>query len=543
MKSVFVTRTTESLFKYFQYILLALILAVVLYVRIRLINVPLERDEGEYAYMGQLLLNGIPSFSHAYTMKLPGVSVMYALFMFLFGQTIAGIHTGLLIVNGICSYLVFLLSNRLLDRNAAWVSCATYAVLSLSNSVNGVFAHATHFVVLFALTGYLLLLLAIEKRRISLILISGICFGLAVTMKQHAALMLIFAGLYLLWSAWRSRTVNGRFALREVAVFLFGTIIPYAVIVLWMLAAGTFTNFWFWTVQYAREYTAISSLRLGWYNFSGTFGNIAKLQLPLWLLAGTGCLLLAVRKRERADRFLVFGFIIFSFFAICPGLYFRGHYFVMFLPAVAIMAGAGISSTGLILSASISARLTSLITAFLFMAAITYSFYREKENFFTFTPQEVSRATYGSCPFPEAIQIAEYIKKHTARDDRIAVLGSEPEIFFYADRLSATGHIYMYGLTEKQPFAERMQRQMISEIEASRPKYLVYVNERSSWMVHKSSVQSVFSWADSYVEKYYQQVGVAEIYSSKASRYLWDKQVAGYSPVSQQYLIVFKRKG
>lgn len=38
--------------------LMVLLLAVVIAVRVGLLDVPLERAEGEYAYMGQLLLKG-----------------------------------------------------------------------------------------------------------------------------------------------------------------------------------------------------------------------------------------------------------------------------------------------------------------------------------------------------------------------------------------------------------------------------------------------------------------------------------------------------
>jgi hypothetical protein len=41
-------------------------------IRFRLRDMPLERDEGEYAYAGQLLLEGIPPYQLAYNMKLPG---------------------------------------------------------------------------------------------------------------------------------------------------------------------------------------------------------------------------------------------------------------------------------------------------------------------------------------------------------------------------------------------------------------------------------------------------------------------------------------
>src|SRR5262249_20001496 len=47
-------------------------LLLVALVRLRLADVPLERDEGEYAYAGQLILHGIPPYQQAYNMKFPG---------------------------------------------------------------------------------------------------------------------------------------------------------------------------------------------------------------------------------------------------------------------------------------------------------------------------------------------------------------------------------------------------------------------------------------------------------------------------------------
>src|SRR3954447_20963536 len=64
-------------------------------IRFRLLDMPLERDEGEYAYAGQLMLQGIPPYKFAYNMKLPGTYASYAFIMAVFGQTTRGIHLGL----------------------------------------------------------------------------------------------------------------------------------------------------------------------------------------------------------------------------------------------------------------------------------------------------------------------------------------------------------------------------------------------------------------------------------------------------------------
>src|SRR5205814_80959 len=63
------------------WILAAIVFGVVIAIRIRLLGIPLERDEGEYAYAGQLILQGIPPYKLAYNMKFPGTYAAYAVIM------------------------------------------------------------------------------------------------------------------------------------------------------------------------------------------------------------------------------------------------------------------------------------------------------------------------------------------------------------------------------------------------------------------------------------------------------------------------------
>src|ERR1041385_8439812 len=63
---------------------LVTVIAVMLFlliVRLRVASVPLERDEGEYAYSGQLILEGIPPYQLAYNMKFPGTYYAYSLIL------------------------------------------------------------------------------------------------------------------------------------------------------------------------------------------------------------------------------------------------------------------------------------------------------------------------------------------------------------------------------------------------------------------------------------------------------------------------------
>src|SRR6185295_17207704 len=89
----------QGRFPYAPWILLAVVILFIGTIRIRLLDFPLERDEGEYAYAGQLILQGIPPYQQAYNMKLPGTYYAYAAIMAVFGETTRGIHLGLLVVN------------------------------------------------------------------------------------------------------------------------------------------------------------------------------------------------------------------------------------------------------------------------------------------------------------------------------------------------------------------------------------------------------------------------------------------------------------
>ena len=70
----------------FTYLLLLFVLVFNFAIRWHLRDMPLERDEGEYAYAGQLILQGVPPYELAYNMKFPGVYFAYAALMAVFGQ-------------------------------------------------------------------------------------------------------------------------------------------------------------------------------------------------------------------------------------------------------------------------------------------------------------------------------------------------------------------------------------------------------------------------------------------------------------------------
>jgi len=515
-------------------------------IRIHLLQVPLERDEGEYAYAGQLILQGILPYTEVYNMKMPGIYAAYALILSLFGQTHTGIHLGLLLVNTASIILIFLLGKKLFDPLTGVVAGASFAVSSLSQSVQGVFANTEHFVILFAVGGILLLLRAIDDNRMKPLFLSGLLLGLAFMMKQHGAFFIAFSGIYLLYSQLTRRPIDWKNCVLKFILFSIGVMIPFGLTCLVFFFNGIFDRFWFWTFVYAREYVSIVPFSLGLTILKYNILNILSSSFFIWVLAGIGLASTIWNKRFRSLRFFIITFFIFSFLSVCIGFYFRPHYFVLLLPAIALLAGVGISSIGGLFSETKSLTLKRGILILLVVIPLTFSIYRERKFLFQMNPNEASRSIYGLNPFPESLEIAEYIKKHTSKNDRIAVIGSEPQIYFYSQRRSATGYIYTYPLMEPHKYALKMQQEMIQEIESVSPKILVFVRVlgswASSWGLNRESERLIFFWFQQYVEKYYEMVGVVDIITPEKTVYKWGDKSIKYTPVSKAFLFILKRK-
>lgn len=523
------------------WIILLLAVVFVTIIRIRLLNTPLERDEGEYAYAGQLILQKIPPYSMAYNMKLPGMYFAYALIMALFGQTIAGIHLGFLLVNIATIILLFLLTRRLLDDKAAAVAASSYAVLSVSSSVIGISAHATHFVMLPVTGGCILLLKAVESSNKMTFLWSGLLFGLGFLMKQHAIFFIIFGIIYAYWGQIKVRPGQYRPALAGTVIFAAAASIPFLLTCLILYKLGVFEKFWFWTFEYARRYVtqlrpeeALSALK---YNIP----RVLKYSAFLWVLGLIGLVLLSLKNNFNEKRPFIIGFLVFSIMSVCPGWYFRQHYFVQMLPALCILIGAAVSISIIRLKDS-EYSIIKVFPALIFIAAVISTIGQQSREFFILSPIHYSRNEYLGNPFTESIEIAKYLESHTDREDKILVFGSEPEIYFYSDRHSATGFLYTYPMMERQEFALTMQEEMIEDIKQNQPKYIVYVKTTNSWVPLPESNQMIIRWFNEYRPKYYDRVGVIMMESVEKTYYYWDSDAEDINPTSAYVVYVYRRK-
>jgi hypothetical protein len=468
------------------YALLFVSIALFAAIRFHLRHIPLDRDDGEYAYMGQLILDGVPPYTVAANMKLPGTYAAYAVLMAIFGQTTAGIHMSVIVVTSLSAIFLFLIGKRLYGLLTGAVAAASYIFFAAKPVVLGIDGQATHFVVVMALAGMWLLLCAMPPNResadpedsrhqvrLGLLFAAGLCFGLSFLMKQPGILFGFFAAIYWFFC---NRKLPRKTLAAGGAALIVGTLIPYGITSLIMLKVGVFGKFWFWTWTYARQYAGLTDVRWGWIHLRVMFPWVVR-PLPLWAFAVVGLLSPLWCSRTRPHAGFLSGFLVTSFVAVCPGLYFHPHYWIVFLPAGALAIGVGLESIRDDLLQSKFRRWASIPLIYFVLIYVT-AVYGQWKAFYRLDPVALSRKMYPGSNFQEEVKIADFIKSRAHDGDRIGIFGNEPEICFYTHLRCATTNMYIYPMLEKQRYAKQMQREMERELESAPPRFFVYID---SW--------------------------------------------------------------
>lgn len=525
------------------FVVLLAVIAFFSAIRWRLADMPLDRDEAEYAYAGQLMLQGIPPYQLVYNMKLPGTYAAYAVILAAFGETPHAIHLGFLLINAISVILLYIIAAHLFGSLAGTIAGASYAFLSTNPGIYGMSAHATHFVVLAALVGLIILLRAEETRGAASFFWCGVAFGVAFLMKQPGFLLAAFAFFYLAVRCWPNSNHDLKPWAKQMGLYIFGGIFPFAVTCVLLYRAGVFKNFWFWTFSYGSQYAGIVPLRAGWALLKASSSYILSFTTPwLWLLALIGLFATLWDSAVRRNALFVIGLLIFSFAAVCPGLYFRPHYFMLLMPAIAILIAISVTSAIRLVTTKSYSRWISALPGIVFAVALLVSIHHNKQFYFQLSPVQASRLCYPGNPFPEAERVADYLRQHTNPTDTIMVLGSEPEIYFDAHRHSASGYIYTYSLSENQFYWPQMQKQMMQEVENNRPAYVILINISYSWLLDPNSPQGIAlrGWMKQYVSSGFDEVGMVEL-GSPESLYFWGDEARQHHLPGHE-ILVFKRK-
>jgi hypothetical protein len=116
-----------------------------------------------------------------------------------------------------------------------------------------------------------------------------------------------------------------------------------------------------------------------------------------------------------------------------------------------------------------------------------------------YTPAEAVRKIYPGNFFAEMPELGSRLQKATSPDDKIFIFGSEPEILFYAQRVSATRYIFLNPLYGPYADALQQQRAAAEEITANNPAAAISYPNR---LFRLPGSELYFTrWSDAYLHE------------------------------------------
>ncbi len=505
-------------------------LCLVIFVRLRLLSMPLDRDEGGWAYAAWLILNGEPPFKYFYDTKMPGIYYIYVLITIIFGQTIEGIRIGILFTvftNIFLIYKTFMkISN---DSERGLMACSFYGLLSLDSGTMSLSGYSTHFVLTFVMLSLIFLLNALKQNNGILFFIGGLFSGLSFGIKQTAIVFALFFLIFIFVIQW----IN-KIDIKKIFIFLSfysaGFALIFLTICLIMKTYGVFDRFWFMTVDYALKYSNAIKPNDAKNYLMISFGYLSIFFKSFIAIYGVYFITFILFAKNLEKKILHSLLLISAILFSVSGFYFYPHYFIVFSLPVSIVLSEKIPKIE-------KDRITNIVFLLMFVLLI----FNHYNIFFKLSPDMVSRNIFNINPFPESKPIAGFIINNTDKEDKIAILGSEPQILFYSKRKSATGYVYFNQLMQDNELSFKMQKEAIKEIEESSPEYLIYVNVPTSWAMNSKSSTRIFEWfKNKFNNKKLELEGIVNIVSPDKTEYIWGKDAEKYRLLTPYWIAVFK---
>ncbi|MDI9340521.1 MAG: glycosyltransferase family 39 protein [Sediminibacterium sp.] len=525
---------------------LGIIIFLIAIIRSNFLHVPFERDEGSYAYCGKIILNGAVPFKDIGSQRLPGVFYSYALMVAIFGYTLESLHFGFIFINILSTILLFLIARKMLNNIAALGVALFWAFLSMNKSISGFTIQSEHIVALFAVAGIYALVRYIENNKWWTLALSGFFFALTFEVKQTSFFYGLAGGIIVVAHHFFSKERDYKLILKAVIIYSLAIIIPVAIDLMVVKMRGGWEDFNYWFFDIRKEYATSTTFDQGMQYLDMSWPAIYKDYKFIWLLSCIGPItLLLFTKVKNWIKWSVIGFYLAGALSVAPGYHFYGHYFLQWVPAACIGAGAFLYSLYIILKDRFNMKSTALYVTFgLVLVYALMHLSTMKRYYFTKNGPNLTREVYGLNPFPESKVIADKLNTIMKPEDKLAVFGTEIQMYFYTNKISPSRFAGSGALLEfNVKKSEEWQQEFIKDVEKAEPKYLVFYSHAISWLANPNVKNLIFPWFDKFSNEKYNLLGYADMLDT-GTEYVWAPNIdlVNRPPRSQYKIFIFERK-
>ncbi len=460
-------------------------------VRLPLLGIPFERDEGEYAYIGWRLGQNELPYRDWVDQKPPAIFWVYRAALSLPLDPIRSVHFAALLFGAASSCALFFLARRFMNRFWAFGAAALFSLLSADPFAQGTAANTELFMLLPLIVSQTAFLNAADNSRKMSIFVCGALIGIAIAFKQVAAVnWFLLIALYPILAVQKRHWHNAvLFVLLSTAGLV--TVLGCISVYFWIrqglgeLVENVFTH----NLEYIGAMTWSDRLEF----CLDTLRALARAETLVWILSAVGLVGLIVTGRVKWFVFLA-GWLIASAIGVSASGYFFPHYFQQCLPPLALIAVVGaewLSQLRLWRGSWLPRVGFGLMLAVLPVKTI-WPFW------FSYSSADAVRKIYPGNFFAEIPQFAARLRQITSREQRVFIFGAEPEVLFYAQRVSATRYIFLFPLYGPYRNIREKQVSAAEEIQRASPAAAVYVP--NALFFNPGTDQYFTEWSLSYLQ-------------------------------------------
>lgn len=523
--------------------LLFVCIVVLFLFRLNFVNFAMERDEGIYIYFGKLILEGKVPYNDFYEIRFPGIFYMYALVVKLFGYSAKGVGIGFGVIISLSSCFVYFITLRLVRLHyISLIAAVSFFVLSFSPAVVGFTRQSEHLVNLFFIASLFVLCIR-EKPHFALTILSGLLACMAILIKPNAVFFAPVVLAFLLLLQVQSWSISA--VLNKIFFWIMGFLLPilfFGAILFFNNALG---NFYTFAIEEAGKYATGIGYELSKMMLTNSVKNIYSFNTYFILCYIATLFSLYFMPIPARVKYMVIVLAMCSLLTITPGYRFYNHYFIMLMPSIAILSSL-IYWWVQAFFPSLFSR-TFLIPLLLFTLVIIIHFAKNKDYYSGNTEEETIYNAYGENPFNEAKLIGAFLKPNCSKQDKIALIGSEPELYVYTGLNSATRHDYFSYLMSDTTLTTQVgkwQREYFDDLIKNKPKFVVFNYNKTSLNATSKSDMRILGNCMNYLNATYTCIAWIDLKTPFQPQYFYGEQSKNFTLqyTQSQYISVLQIK-
>jgi len=459
---------------------------------------PMMRDQGVFAWVGDVILRGGLPYLDAFDVKGPLTHYMYALSQAFFGRTQWGIRALDLSFLTVSSYFLWRLAALVCDRRAAYVAVPVFALWYYQGGA-WFTAQPDGWAGMLMVMAVWIVVSDTVRQPYSRAAVFGLLIGMCAMLKP---LFACFLALWPMYVPTGRPDYKKRAALTLTSVLAFSAVL--ASVAGWFEFKGALAD----VVDTLFSFNLTVYSRISEFGLEKAFMQLAHFfavkpdRLIAAVFAGVG--FKAMWSKNRSAFVIIASWAALSMACvIIQNKYFYYHWIPFFAP-LSIAAGAGVSrlsetgTTGA--HEHLKARMVSRVLVPLFLVVVSIgplfgirAWLKPVIGAGTWNEYYDKLGKYGGgdVSFLADREVSEYIAVKTGGRDKVLVWGLEPVIYYMSGRQSPTRYGFVQPLVgdDNNVYQDRNRKRFMQELDENPPAYIVVIDNDATSVTRKTSRQ------------------------------------------------------